>query len=304
MKHETSFVIRILDLTKRYRRTVVLDCLNLEVPTGSIYALVGPNGAGKTTTIKILMNLLPPSAGHSLVLDTDSRHLSARHFAEIGYVSENQELPDWMTVAYYLDYLSNFYPTWDHSLAAALLQQFQLPRERKLRHLSHGMRMKTTLAAALAFRPRLMVLDEPFTGLDAMVRDELIDAVLTRDQNTTIFISSHDLTEVESFATHVGFLDYGRLQFSEELASLNSRFREIVVKFAGDAPTPPDAWPTSWLRPQRNGPTLRFMETQFRENGTVDEARRLFPTLTDISLSPTSLRSIFVALAKSSRENV
>ena len=110
--------IRTCDLSKRYRRTPVLDRVNLQVPPGSIYGLVGANGAGKTTTIKVLMNILTPNSGRCEVLGADSRRLSASHFAQIGYVSENQEMPDWMTVGYFLDYLSHFYPTWDRALAS------------------------------------------------------------------------------------------------------------------------------------------------------------------------------------------
>src|SRR5208337_1297551 len=105
--------IRTHGLLKRFRRTPVLEGLDLEVPAGSIYGLVGTNGAGKTTTIKILMNIFPPTGGRSEVLDVDSRQLSPGQFAQIGYVSENQEMPGWMTVGYFLDYLSHFYPTWD-----------------------------------------------------------------------------------------------------------------------------------------------------------------------------------------------
>ena len=134
-------------LSKRFRRTVVLDGLDLEVPAGSIYGLVGPNGVGKTTTIKVLMNIFPPSGGSSEVLGVDSRRLGPRQFEQIGYVSENQELPEWMTVSYFLEYLSTFYPTWDRALAADLVRQFQLPADRKLRHLSRGMKMKAALAS-------------------------------------------------------------------------------------------------------------------------------------------------------------
>lgn len=302
--HVNEAAIRTRDLMKRYRRTLVLDRVNLDVPAGSVYALIGPNGAGKTTTIKILLNLLSASSGTSEVLGCDSRHLSARHFAELGYVSENQELPGWMTSAYYLDYLRNFYPTWDSSLGAALLKRFQLPPDRKLRHLSRGMYMKAALAAAMAFRPRLLVLDEPFTGLDAMVRDDLIDGVLTRGPGTTVFVSSHDLTEVESFATHVGFLDRGHLHLSEELKSLSARFCEIVVTFDGEPPPLPSPWPENWLWPQRAGFSLRITESQFAADRSISAAARLFPGNTGISIRPMSLRSIFVALAKSSREAV
>src|SRR5262245_27347913 len=104
-----SSIIRTDKLSKKFRRTVVLDGLDLEVPQGSIYGLVGPNGAGKTTTIKVLMNIHAATAGRSEVLGIDSRRLGPAQFAQIGYVSENQDLPGWMTVGYFLDYLSNFY---------------------------------------------------------------------------------------------------------------------------------------------------------------------------------------------------
>jgi ABC-2 type transport system ATP-binding protein len=294
-------VIRTRDLSKRYRRSLVLDGLNLDVPIGSIYGLVGPNGAGKTTTIKVLMNIIAPTSGHSEVLDADSRHLLPRHFAQIGYVSENQEMPEWMTVSYYLEFLSNFYPTWDRALAGELVRQLQLPGDRKLRHLSHGMRMKAALASSLAYRPRLMVLDEPFTGLDALVRDELIEGVLAHAEGTTIFISSHDLTEIESFASHIGYLEQGRLQFSEELESLSARFREIVLTFA-DAPQVPAPWPANWLQPQVSGAVIKLVETQWDAERTPADIRRTFPEIRDIAANPMPLRSIFVTLAKAARK--
>jgi len=294
-------VIRTRDLSKRYRRSLVLDRLNLDVPEGSIFGLVGPNGAGKTTTIKVLMNILAPTAGSSQVLDVDSRRLGPRQFAQIGYVSENQEMPEWMTVNYFLDYLSGFYPTWDRALANDLVRQLQLPGDRKLRHLSHGMRMKAALASSLAYRPRLMVLDEPFTGLDALVRDELIEGVLAHAEGATIFISSHDLTEIESFASHIGYLEQGRLEFAEELDSLSARFREIVLTFSG-APRVPAPWPEHWLQPQVSGAVVKMVETQWNEEHTPAEIRSVFPDLRDLDATAMPLRSIFVTLAKSARK--
>jgi len=295
-----SCVIRTYGLTKKFRRTRVLDGLYMDVPDGSIYGLVGANGAGKTTTIKVLMNIYEATAGRSEVLGADSRHLEPHHFAQIGYVSENQEMPEWMTVGYFLEYLSHFYPTWDRSLAAELVRQFQLPLDRKLRHLSHGLRMKAALASSLAYRPKLMVLDEPFTGLDALVRDELIEGFLPRAENTTIFISSHDLTEIETFASHIGYLDRGRLQFSEELEKLSGRFREIVLTFAASPPAP-GTWPASWLKEERSASAVRFVETRFDEQRTPADVRRTFPDFLDMVVNPMPLRSIFVTLAKASR---
>jgi ABC-2 type transport system ATP-binding protein len=294
--------IRTQGLSKNFRGTVVLDGLDLEVPSGSIYGLVGPNGAGKTTTIKVLMNIFRPSGGYSEVLERDSRQLGPREFAEIGYCSENQEMPEWMTVGYFLSFLSDFYPTWDHALEAELVRQFQLPMDRKLKHLSRGMKMKASLASSLAYRPKLIVLDEPFTGLDALVRDELIEGLLARAEGTTIFISSHDLGEIESFASHIGYLDGQRLQFSEELESLSARFREIVLTFEA-APAMPvgPAWPATWLQAEASGAVVRFVETRFDEAGTAAEARRLFPAYRDMAVQALPLRSIFVTLAKASR---
>jgi ABC-2 type transport system ATP-binding protein len=131
-----------------------------------------------------------------------------------------------------LGYLRPFYPTWDRSLEDELMKQFDLPLDRKLRHLSQGMRMKAALASSLAYHPKLIVLDEPFTGLDPLVRDDLIRGLLDRAEESTILVSSHDLGEIESFASHVGYLDEGQLRFSEELTTLADRFREVELTFS------------------------------------------------------------------------
>ena len=298
-----NFPIRTYNVSKKFRGTTVLEDLCLNVPEGSIYGLVGPSGAGKTTTIKLLMNILRPSAGRTEVLGTDSHRLSPRELAQIGYVSENQEMPDWMTVGYFLDYWRHFYPTWDCGLAKELVRQFDLPLNRKLRHLSHGMCMKAALASSLSYRPKLMVFDEPFTGLDALVRDELIEGFLPRAENSTIFISSHDLAEIETFVSHIGYLEHGRLQFSEDLDTLRERFREIVLTFAA-APALPQPWPADWLGPETAGPVMRFVDTRFNEERTPAEVRRAFPDVRDIAANGMPLRSIFVTLAKAGRTAV
>ena len=292
--------IRTEGLSKRYGSAEALDHLTLEVPEASIYALVGPNGAGKTTSIKVLMNILTPTGGRSEVLQVDSRKLGPREFAQIGYVSENQEMPEWMTVSYFLRFLSSFYPTWDHALAAELLRQFELPPDRKLRQLSRGMRMKAALASSLAYRPRLIVLDEPFSGLDALVRDELIEGLLARAEDTTILISSHDLAEIESFASHVGYLDQGRLRFSEDLETLNRRFREVVLTF-GAPRALPSGLPPSWIHVESIGPVVRFIATDYDAARTPQQVRGLFPDMSEMAESGLPLRSIFVALAKANR---
>jgi ABC-2 type transport system ATP-binding protein len=210
-----------------------------------------------------------------------------------------------MSVDYFLAYLKPFYPSWDDARAVELLNRFQLPRDRKLRHLSRGMRMKAALISSLAYRPRLLVLDEPFGGLDPLVREDLIEGLVDSAGETTILISSHDLSEIESFASHIGYLDAGRLQFSEEMTSLTARFREVEVIVEPPAKLPADPeWPENWLRPQASPAVVRFVETQFEAERTTNEIRRVFRGVQQVSMNPMPLRSIFVTLARSVSKTV
>jgi ABC-2 type transport system ATP-binding protein len=295
-----SSAIRTESLTKQFRRVKALNGLDLDVPQGSIYALVGPNGAGKTTAVKILMNILRPTSGGAQVLDIDSRRVAGEAFTAIGYVSENQELPAWMRVGAFLDYLRSFYPTWDHDLETDLVKQFDLPLDRKLRDLSRGMRMKAALAGSLAYHPKLIVLDEPFTGLDPLVRDELIEGMLERAAEATVLISSHDLGEIESFASHVGYLDQGRLKFSEEMTALADRFREVDLTLEGPAAVP-EKLPATWMQASSSATAVQFIESRFDRERTSAEIRQVFGQPRDVAFTPMSLRSIFLAMAKTGR---
>ena len=291
--------IQMQGLAKSFGRTEVLRGIDLAVPEGAIYALVGANGAGKTTMIKLLMNIFLPTAGRAQVLGIDSRKLAGKDFERIGYVSENQDLPDAMTVQMLLDYMRPFYPTWDRALEGQLVRQFDLPLDRKLKHLSRGMRMKAAFASSLAYRPPLIVLDEPFTGLDPLVRDELIEGLLERAPETTIILSSHDLAEIESFASHVGYLEGGRMLFSDEMAVLNDRFRDVSVTLAAPAPLPPNL-PPAWLLPETADCVVHFIASEYQGDATAREIAATFPSARDISAEPMPLRSIFLAIAKSS----
>jgi ABC-2 type transport system ATP-binding protein len=295
-----SSAIRTEKLTKRFRRVTALDSLDLDVPENAIYALVGPNGAGKTTAIKVLMNILRPSSGRAQVLDTDSREIAGKALTAVGYMSENQELPGWMRVRAFLDYLRPFYPAWDRTLENELVKQFDLPLDRKLRELSRGMRMKAALAGSLAYRPRLIVLDEPFSGLDPLVRDELIESLLDRAAEATVLISSHDLAEIESFASHVGYLDQGRLRFAEEMTALAGRFREVELTLATPAALP-EKLPATWMQASASSASVQFIESRFDPERTSSEIRQVFGEPRNIAFAPMSLRSIFLAMARTGR---
>jgi ABC-2 type transport system ATP-binding protein len=311
--------IQTFALTKSYGlndKTIALQPATITVPTGSVFALVGHNGAGKTTLIKLLMNILVPTSGSSEVLGQPSVELTGAAFESIGYVSENQDLPTWMKVRQYLDYLAPFYPQWQ---LGDLVTRLDLPLDRKLKHLSRGMLMKAALASVLAFSPRLIVMDEPFSGLDPLVRDELIEALIahTRSTGATVLISSHDLAEIEAFATHIGFLHQGKFLFHEELSALTARFREVTITFAPTVTpsategtpaliTPPEIKlpstpPASWLLLENLGSSVRFIHSQADSEDIQKQVAAAFPTATAVQVLPMNLRSIFLALAKSGR---
>src|SRR6266403_1211580 len=288
-------------LSKHFGRVIALDRVNLDVQEGALYALVGQNGAGKTTTIKVLMNLIRATGGSAIVLGTDWHNIRGKSYTQIGYVSENQEMPEWMKTGALLKYLREFYSTWDSDLEQSLVKQFDLPLDRKIKTLSRGMKMKLALASALAFHPRLIVLDEPFGGLDPLVRDQLIEGLLERATESTIFISSHDLAEIESFASHVGYLESGKLLFSEDMTSLSTRFREVEIIRHSDSPLP-TTLPDTWLQTKSSGAVVRFVDSRFDEQRDTAEIARVFGSVRDTQFRPVTLRSIFLAMARKSEE--
>jgi len=296
-------MIRVTDLWKTFGRYDALRGLSFDVPEGSAVALIGANGAGKTTTIKILMNICKPSHGMATVFGVDSTAISRRELAQIGYVSENQEMPGRLTVDEYLDYLRPFYPRWDKSLETLIRHQLLLPPDRKIKDLSHGMRMKMALACALPYRPRLLILDEPFSGLDPLVRDEFMEGLLQQAGEMTILISSHDLGEIDGVATHVTFLDQGRLLFEERMEELMDRFREVRVTLE-QKQRAPEQPPTSWLQMRTAGNVITFVDTRFSEEDLGDRIRGLFAGVRTIEAEPMTLRSIFTTLARSARNGV
>jgi ABC-2 type transport system ATP-binding protein len=301
--------IETRQLHKAFGKVEALAPLDLAIPRGAIFALVGHNGAGKTTLIKLLLNMIRPTSGSAITLGQPATTLTGKSFQRIGYVSENQEMPEWMTVQELMNYLRPFYPTWDE---ANLLADLELPPDRKLKHLSRGMRMKAALASVLAFRPSLIVMDEPFSGLDPLVRDQLIESLLdsihhdqgpANDRGTTILISSHDLAEVESFATHVAFMHEGKMLFAEAMETLTARFREVTVTLTPDetsAQVPPKI-PASWLLPESTNTFFRFIYTKGETKSLAEEVRKALPNATNIQSEPMTLRTIFLALVKSSR---
>ena len=293
-------MIRTENLWKRYRGNDAVRGISFSVPEGSAYALIGANGAGKTTTLKILMNILEPTSGSATIFGIDSRRISTRELNRIGYVSENQQMPERLTVEDYFGYLRPFYVRWDRQLESTLRAQLRLPATRRIGELSHGMRMKMALACALPFRPEALILDEPFNGLDPLVRDEFMDSVLGQAGETTILISTHELGEIESVATHVAFLEDGKLLFDEPMDQLRERFRAIRIVFDHPAQVPQEPSP-DWLELAADGNTLGFIDSRFSQDHSHERMNARFHGIRSIAMEPVPLRTIFTALARAAR---
>ena len=294
-------MIQVRDLWKKFGRHEALRGLSLTVPEGSAYALIGANGAGKTTTIRTLVNIEEPTSGSVTIMGVDARRISPRELSQIGYVSESQELPVQLTVADYLDYLRPFYPTWDRDLEASIREQLRLPSDRRIGDLSHGMRAKMLLACALPFRPKLLILDEPFSGLDPLVREEFMESLLGQAGETTILISTHELGEIEAMATHVAFIEEGRLLFEQSIGDLMERFREVRITLQSEARQPQT--PADWLDVRTAGAAMTFVESQFSDAKFNERVGTLLTGVRRVETESMSLRSIFIALSRSARES-
>ena len=295
-------IIETHELTRRFGKNMAVRNLSLQVPEGSVFAFLGPNGAGKTTVIKMLMNMIRPTSGRSRVLGTDSLRLGPAQLARIGYVSENQEMLEWMTVQQLIDYCRPMYPTWDADLCRQLIRQFELPLTQKIKTFSRGMKVKASLVSSLSYRPELVILDEPFTGLDALVRDEFIRGLLELSGRSqwTILVASHDIDEVERLADWVGVIDKGEKRLCEPTTSLQARFRQCEATLEPGRELP-EALPDSWLLAEKAGQVVRFVDSRYREEAGDQAIRNSLPGLKDLTVQPMSLKAIFLALARTFR---
>lgn len=209
-----GYAVTTQALSKRYGRQPALDRVDLRVPDGAVYVLVGANGAGKSTLFKVLMNLERPDFGYAEVFGLDTGRSGPEVRARIGYVPERHDAPyRAMTCARLLQHASTFYPEWDHAYADHLVRALAVQPRRRVGGLSKGETRRVQLVLALAYRPPLLLLDEPTDGLDPVVRRRALALLAEHlaDTQATVLISTHHITELESLADHIGVLREGRL---------------------------------------------------------------------------------------------
>jgi ABC-2 type transport system ATP-binding protein len=220
-------VINVSELTRRFGDKTALDSVSLSMPHGAVYGLVGANGAGKTTLIRHILGLLRAESGSVRVFGLDPVASPVAVLSRIGYLSEENDLPGWMSVDELIRYTRAFYPAWDDAYAEELRQSFALDPTAKIKNLSKGQKARAGLLIALAHRPELLVLDEPSSGLDPIVRRDILGAVIRTiaHEGRTVLFSSHLLGEVEEVADHVTMINEGKIVLSAPLDAIRESHR-------------------------------------------------------------------------------
>jgi ABC-2 type transport system ATP-binding protein len=286
-------VIRLDEVSKRYGNQWALDKVCLEVPAGTVFALLGENGAGKTTAIRILLGLIETDAGRAEVLGLPSAKQGMEICRRVGYIPERPTLYDWMTVEEIGWFTAAFYGQTFLPEYHRLVANFGLPVKRKIKALSKGMRAKVSLALALAHQPELLVLDEPTSGLDTMVRREFLESMVDRAAaGQTVFLSSHQIGEVERVADIVAILRKGHLVLVQRLDELKAQVREVTFTLTNGKAAPPDLPGEILIRRQR------ARQWQFLVRGLSDErlwALMQQPGIGDVQSRVPNLEEIFVA---------
>ncbi len=232
-ENTTGPVVEVRGLVRHFKQKIALDGVSLDVPPGVVFGLVGENGAGKTTLIRHLLGLMRAAAGAVRVFGRDPVEDPVGVLSRLGYLSEDRDLPPWMRVDELIGYSRAFYPAWDDAYAERLRKLFGLDPASRIRTLSRGEKAKAGLLAALAYRPELLLLDEPSSGLDPAVRQDILEAIL-RDvvsEGRTVLFSSHLLDEIERVADVVAMIHHGRVVLHGPLDTVKAAHTRLTVRF-------------------------------------------------------------------------
>jgi ABC-2 type transport system ATP-binding protein len=234
-------VVEVRGLSRQFGKQFALRDVSLSISSGLVYGLVGVNGAGKTTLIKHLLGLLKAKTGTVKLFGLDPIRNPVEVLGRVGYLSEERELPEWMRIDELLRYTAAFYPGWDWQYASELIDTFGLDARKKVNALSKGMRAQTGLIAAVAHRPELLLLDEPSSGLDPVVRKDILNAVIrtVAEDGRTVIFSSHLLDEVEMMSDYLYMIHKGQVVVDGELDEIKSRHQTVSIRWNGSPEKPP-----------------------------------------------------------------
>jgi ABC-2 type transport system ATP-binding protein len=239
-RDKSSAVIEVQGLTRKFGPKPALDNISISIPRGVVFGLVGANGAGKTTLIKHILGLLKAQSGSVRVFGLDPVKEPVSVLSRIGYLSEVSDLPGWMRVDELMRYMRAFYKTWDDSYAEDLRKQFELSPAAKIGSLSKGQKARVGLLVALAYRPELLLLDEPSSGLDPIVRRDILGAIVRTiaDEGRTVVFSSHLLDEVERISDRVAMLRSGNIRFVGDMDRIKETHHRLTIRFVEEPSGP------------------------------------------------------------------
>ncbi|HEV2972933.1 MAG TPA: ABC transporter ATP-binding protein [Pirellulales bacterium] len=284
-------IVEIRHVIRRFGDQTALDDVSLTIPRGGVFGLIGGNGAGKTTLIKHLLGLLKPQFGAVRVFGLDPVENPVGTLGRIGYLSEDRDLPNWMRVGELMRYTQAFFPNWDEAYAEELRRAFDLDAAAKIKNLSRGQRARAGLLVALAHRPDLLVLDEPSSGLDPVVRRDILGAIIRTiaDEGRTVLFSSHLLDEVERVADRVAIIHKGRIVLTAAMDEIKETHRRLTLRFGQSVERPPSL--VGMLSCTGEG-----VEWTYTCSGESDQLRRAAEAIgaTVVSDSALSLDEIFV----------
>lgn len=226
-------ILEIKNLRKEYKDFTLKD-INFTLPRGFVMGFIGPNGAGKSTTIKLIMNLIKKNSGEINILGMDNVKQEKQIKEKIGFVYDENYFYEELSIKSMAGIIASFYKNWDEKTFEKYIKQFGLNKDKKIKDLSKGMKMKFSLAIALSHKAELIIMDEPTSGLDPVFRSEILDILysLIQDENISIFFSTHITTDLEKIADYITFLNNGSIEFSDEKDSIMDRYS--IVKGSKD----------------------------------------------------------------------
>jgi ABC-2 type transport system ATP-binding protein len=244
MSDVTEFPIMVKNLTRRFGKSLVVNDLSLSIPFGKMVGFIGLNGAGKTTTIRMMVGLLKPDSGEIAIAGYRVPSQRDSMKSHIGYVPDRPNVYGWMRVQEAIDFARAFYPNWNPDHCERLMKMFDLDRSQRAKNLSKGQGAKLSLLLALSHDPEVLILDEPTSGFDPLVREEFLQGVLaaTSERRQTVLFSSHTLADVERLADSVAILHEGRLVLHSPVDSLldcTKRIRAVLEDVSSARQTPP-----------------------------------------------------------------
>jgi ABC-2 type transport system ATP-binding protein len=280
-----------------FRGCDALQGIDLKVPSGSVFALLGENGAGKTTLIRILTGFQSPSKGKASVLGLDPVRDSLAIRRRIGYVSDSPSLYDWMRVDEIGWFASSFYPDGFLTKYRESIARYELPADRKIRHLSKGQRAKVALSLAVSHDPELLILDEPTSGLDPLVRREFMESMVERAATgRTVLLSSHQIAEVERVADYVAIIHQGKVRLTALLSDLRDQVSEVTIGVADPLAALPLMPGVEVLSEQKSGRQVRWVIRGF--NATHEQGIAAWPGVQSVRSRPATLEELFVACTR------